>query len=134
MEDGTTAPDIMLLPNSKLPATGSRIPSMSTNKSFRKGKGCPKCFDTGYLGREAIIELLEVDDSIRQIIYDGSMAQLTRYLYNSDFQSFREAALTKLSSGVTTIAEILRVLPHYALTKRNLNNDIPNSISMLNAS
>jgi type II secretory ATPase GspE/PulE/Tfp pilus assembly ATPase PilB-like protein len=104
------------------------------NKSFRKGKGCPKCFDTGYLGREAIIELLEVDDSIRQIIYDGSMTQLTRYLYNSDFQSFREAAIAKISSGTTTISEVLRVLPHSALAKRNLNKDIPSNITMLNAS
>lgn len=104
------------------------------NKSFRKGKGCPKCFDTGYLGREAIIELLEIDDSVRQIIYDGSMTQLTRYLYNSDFQSFREAAIAKVSSGTTTISEVLRVLPHSALTKRNLNKDIPNNITMLNVS
>jgi hypothetical protein len=30
LEEGTTAPEIMLLPNSKEPATGSRMPSMST--------------------------------------------------------------------------------------------------------
>ena len=105
-----------------------------SNTSFRKGNGCPKCFDTGYLGREAIIELLEVDDSIRQIIYEGSMTQLTRYLQNSDFQSFRQAAIAKIMSGVTTISEVLRVLPHSALAKRNSGKDIPNNVTMLNAS
>lgn len=36
MEEGTTAPDIMLLPNSRLPATGSRMPSMSTGGAAMK--------------------------------------------------------------------------------------------------
>ena len=104
------------------------------NKNFRKGAGCPKCFDTGYLGREAIIELLEVDDSIRQIIYEGSMTQLTRYLQNSNFQSFQQAAIDKVVSGVTTISEVLRVLPRSALTKRNLTHNFPNNVALLAAS
>lgn len=93
--------------------------------NFRKGNGCAKCFDTGYLGREAIIELLEVDDVMRQIIYEGSMTQLTGYLQTIDFQSFRKGAIAKVISGITTIAEVLRVLPRSALIKRNLRNYPP---------
>jgi hypothetical protein len=36
LEEGTTAPDMMLLPNSKEPDTGSRIPSMSTGGAAMK--------------------------------------------------------------------------------------------------
>jgi type II secretory ATPase GspE/PulE/Tfp pilus assembly ATPase PilB-like protein len=93
--------------------------------NFRKGQGCPKCLNEGYLGREAIIELLEVDDVMRQIIYEGSMTQLTGYLQTTDFQSFRKAAIAKVMSGITTIAEVLRVLPRSALVKRNLHNELP---------
>jgi type II secretory ATPase GspE/PulE/Tfp pilus assembly ATPase PilB-like protein len=93
------------------------LPDDVHQANFRKGKGCPKCFD-GYLGREAIIELLEVDDAMRQIIYEGSMTQLTRHLYDNDFQSFRQAAIAKVKSGVTTIAEVLRVLPRSALSNK----------------
>jgi len=86
--------------------------------NFRKGQGCAKCLNEGYLGREAIIELLEVDDVMRQIIYEGSMPQLTGYLQTTDFQSFRKAAIAKVLSGVTTIAEVLRVLPRSALARK----------------
>jgi type II secretory ATPase GspE/PulE/Tfp pilus assembly ATPase PilB-like protein len=86
---------------------------------FLKSNGCTKCSHKGYLGREAVIELLEVDDVMRQIIYEGSMTQLNEYLQTIDFQSFRKAAIAKVMSGVTTIAEVLRVLPRSALIKRN---------------
>ncbi|PZU91053.1 MAG: type II/IV secretion system protein [Pseudanabaena sp.] len=88
------------------------------NANFRKGNGCSKCSHKGYLGREAVIELLEVDDVMRQIIYEGSMTQLTQYLQTIDFQSFRKAAIAKVMSGVTTIAEVLRVLPRSALARK----------------
>jgi len=80
-----------------------------------QGKGCPKCFHTGYLGREAVIELLEINDTMRQIIYEGTSTQLDLYLRSIDFQSFRVAAVEKVMQGVTTIKEILRVIPRSAL-------------------
>lgn len=82
---------------------------------WRKGEGCSRCFNSGYLGREAVIELLNVDDTIRQIIYEGTMTQLYRYLQETAFDSFRVAAIDKVTSGVTTVEEVLRVLPHSAL-------------------
>ncbi len=81
----------------------------------RQGKGCPKCFHTGYLGREAVIELLEINDTMRQIIYEGTSTQLDLYLRSIDFQSFRVAAIEKVLQGVTTIKEIMRVIPRSAL-------------------
>jgi general secretion pathway protein E/type IV pilus assembly protein PilB len=87
---------------------------------WRQGKGCSKCFNSGYLGREAIVELLNVDDTVRQLIYEGSMTQLHRYLEEISFDSFRIAAIEKVTQGITTLTEVLRVLPHSALYRKSL--------------
>jgi type II secretory ATPase GspE/PulE/Tfp pilus assembly ATPase PilB-like protein len=87
---------------------------------WRKGKGCNMCFESGYLGREAIVELLDVDDTIREIIYDGTMTQLHRYLKKIKFASFRIAAIEKVALGVTTVEEVLRVLPYSSLRRKAL--------------
>ncbi|HEY9737664.1 MAG TPA: GspE/PulE family protein, partial [Trichocoleus sp.] len=63
--------------------------------NWQRGKGCSHCFQSGYLGREAIVELLEIDDRIREIMYDGTITQLHRYLYKIGFMSFRNAAIEK---------------------------------------
>lgn len=79
--------------------------------AWRHGRGCSHCFHSGYLGREALIELLHVDATIRQLIYEGSLTELTNYLNESEFDSFRKAAIAKVTTGITTIAEIRRILP-----------------------
>lgn len=91
---------------------------------WRKGRGCAHCFQSGYLGREAIIELLNVDEVVRQIIHEGTAVQLHRYLAEIGFESFRVAAIAKVTSGVTTVEEVRRVLPHSALS-RTIVNDPP---------
>ncbi len=85
---------------------------------WRVGKGCLKCFSSGYSGREAIVELLNVDDTVRQIIYEGTLTQLHRYLHKCGLESFRKAAIAKVTTGLTTMPEILRVLPYSAFNKR----------------
>jgi type II secretory ATPase GspE/PulE/Tfp pilus assembly ATPase PilB-like protein len=83
-----------------------------------KSTGCSRCFNSGYLGREAIIELVNVDETIRHIIYEGTMTQLHRHLADGNFESFRTAAIAKVISGKTTVEEVQRVLPHSALYRR----------------
>ncbi|MGB3204548.1 MAG: GspE/PulE family protein [Crinalium sp.] len=85
---------------------------------WRKGRGCVNCFHSGYCGREAIVELLNVDAIVRELIYEGTMTQLHQYLNESKFDSFRIAAIEKITQGATTITEILRVLPHSALSRK----------------
>lgn len=104
-------------------------PQQSHPEQWRRGKGCARCFNSGYLGREAIIELLDVDNAVRQLIYEGTMTQLHAYLEETEFNSFRVAAIAKVTSGATTVEEVLRVLPHSSLHKRSQNKvlklDIP---------
>ncbi|MDX2270592.1 MAG: GspE/PulE family protein [Cyanobacteriota bacterium] len=87
--------------------------------NWRKGRGCSKCFQSGYLGREAIVELLNVDETVRQIIYEGSITQLQRYLDQIQFDSFRVSAIGKVVTGITTLEEVRRVLPQSALIRRS---------------
>lgn len=79
--------------------------------SWRRGRGCQRCFNSGYLGREAIVEVLEIDDTVREIIHSGTTSQLRRYLRSSGFVSFEAAAVEKVTAGITTVEEVLRVLP-----------------------
>lgn len=91
--------------------------------NWRKGRGCSMCFGSGFLGREAVVELLDIDDRVREIIYEGTITQLHRYLRDINFASFRTAAIEKVSSGLTTVQEILRVLPRTALYNNSLNQE-----------
>jgi type II secretory ATPase GspE/PulE/Tfp pilus assembly ATPase PilB-like protein len=84
-------------------------------QNWRRGKGCAACFNSGYLGREAVIELLNIDDMVRSIIYEGTVIDLRHYLRQIQFDSFLVAAIEKVQSGITTVEEIRRVLPHSAL-------------------
>ncbi len=93
-------------------------PEQANSTTWRKGKGCAQCFNSGYLGREAIVELLDVDDTVREIIYDGTMTQLHRYLREINFFSFGMAAVQKVTNGITTVEEVLRVLPRSAFSRR----------------
>jgi general secretion pathway protein E len=96
------------------------ISRSSVDDRWRKGKGCEKCLGSGYLGREAVVELLDVNDEVRRIIYEGSITQMNRYLSEIDFDSFRIASIDKVLRGITTVEEIVRVLPRSALANKSV--------------
>jgi type II secretory ATPase GspE/PulE/Tfp pilus assembly ATPase PilB-like protein len=89
----------------------------ASGASWRKGKGCDRCFQSGYLGREAIMEVLDVDDALRALIYGGTMPEIQRHLQSVGFASFRQGAIEKVMAGITTVDEIRRVLPYSAIGK-----------------
>jgi len=100
-------------------------PKQAKSGNWQQGKGCPKCFNSGYLGREAIVELLHVDATVRQAIYEGNTLHLQRQLNATNFHSFYQAAVEKVMKGTTTINEILRVLPISALQSKVATIAIP---------
>lgn len=83
-----------------------------TIQNWRKSPGCIKCLNSGYMGREAIVELLDVDDQVRELIHAGTITQLNNHLKEIKFNSFRTAAIAKIINGLTTIEEVFRVLSH----------------------
>ena len=79
-------------------------------------KGCSDCDNTGYKGRLGIYELLSIDDSIRSILRGVYKPDLVRTAArNAGMRFMQEDAMQKLQAGVTTLEEILRVVPMEAL-------------------
>ena len=77
---------------------------------FKKGTGCKRCNDTGYKGRVALYEVLEMDDDMRDLVLQGaSTAELKEQAIRSGMDTIRRAGLNKLIEGVTTVDEVLRV-------------------------
>ena len=77
---------------------------------FKKGTGCKRCNDTGYKGRVALYEVLEMDDDMRDLVLQGaSTAELKEQAIRSGMDTIRRAGLNKLIEGVTSVDEVLRV-------------------------
>jgi type IV pilus assembly protein PilB len=78
--------------------------------NFREGIGCMECGGTGYRGRTAIHELLDLTDPIRELILDKKPTSEVRKLAQKEGMSFlRESALERVRRGVTTLKEINKV-------------------------
>jgi type IV pilus assembly protein PilB len=77
---------------------------------FREGAGCMECGGTGYRGRTAIHELLDLTDPIRELILDKKPTSEVRKLARKEGMSFlRESALERVRRGLTTLKEINKV-------------------------
>ena len=75
---------------------------------FRHPVGCEACMHTGYLGRVAIYELFDVDDSMRQqIVSETSEADIVAQLRQRGVRALAEDGLLKVWRGVTTVGEVL---------------------------
>lgn len=78
--------------------------------NFRAGRGCGHCRGTGFKGRRAIAELLSLNDEIREMIIDRKPARIIREAAHRNGTRFlREAALSLVKRGETTLKEINRV-------------------------
>jgi len=77
---------------------------------FYEGAGCIECGGTGYVGRTAICELLDVTDRIRELILERrSSADIKRAASEEGMVFLRESALNKAFAGRTTLQEINKV-------------------------
>jgi len=75
-----------------------------------KGKGCEKCSSTGYYGRRAILEVLSVDDKVRELIIDrASVDKIRNYAISKGMKTLRQDAMEKQKQGITSMEEVLRV-------------------------
>jgi len=76
----------------------------------RKGAGCPDCGGTGYRGRSAVYEVLDVDAAMRQVLLrDPSEAAVAAQAASAGMIGLRASAVLKALAGRTTFEEALRV-------------------------
>lgn len=75
-----------------------------------KGKGCPKCNETGYKGRVGFYQVMPMYEEIRELILNGAnTAEIKRESMRLGVKTMRQSGLTKLKEGVTSFEEVLRV-------------------------
>ena len=85
------------------PALWSQIPLAS-------GAGCLECAGSGYHGRAAISELLDLTDTIREMIINRRpTSEIKRAAKDSGMTFLRDAGLAKVRAGLTTLKEINKV-------------------------
>jgi general secretion pathway protein E len=93
---------------------GTRIgPDGETVDCFR-GRGCETCFGSGYSGRVGIFELMEMNDEIRKMIMRGDDAvAITAAARRNGMRNLREDGWLKISRGLTTPDEVMRVTQEF---------------------
>jgi type IV pilus assembly protein PilB len=78
--------------------------------TFAEGAGCLECSGTGYHGRTAICELLDLTDRIREMIVDRRpTSEIKRVACEEGMITLRESGLAKIRAGITTVKEINKV-------------------------
>ncbi|HYW67637.1 MAG TPA: GspE/PulE family protein [Candidatus Dormibacteraeota bacterium] len=77
---------------------------------FAEGPGCLECSGTGYHGRTAICELLDLSDHIREMIVDRRpTSEIKRAAIEEGMITLRESGMAKVRAGITTLREINKV-------------------------
>ncbi len=90
--------------------TSGMNPKEWSDCTFYEGTGCIECGGTGYRGRTAIHELLELNDVIREMILERKPSSEIRKMARDQGMSFlRESALQRVRLGLTTLREINKV-------------------------
>ncbi len=85
-------------------------PDIWRDVTFYEGPGCFECGGTGFRGRSAITELLDLSEPIRELILDKRpSSEIKRKAREEGMTSLRESALEKVREGQTTLREINKV-------------------------
>ncbi len=102
----------------KRPATVTRAlldesgldPLLENTHTFYEGIGCIECGGTGYKGRTAICELLDLSDHIREMILEKrATSEIKKAAREEGMRFLRESAVEQVMNGVTTLREINKV-------------------------
>jgi type II secretory ATPase GspE/PulE/Tfp pilus assembly ATPase PilB-like protein len=108
----------VICPHCKRPARLSRFlleesgldPALEHTQVFYEGKGCIECGGTGYKGRQAICELLDLTDRIREMILGRRpTSEIKKAARDEGMRFLRECAVERVLQGVTTLREINKV-------------------------
>jgi len=77
---------------------------------FYVGRGCDRCFQTGFRGRTGVYEMMLLDEEIQELVYKRETAgTIKRVALDAGMQTLRMDGARKVLAGITTISEVLRV-------------------------
>jgi len=85
-------------------------PALEKTHAFYEGIGCIECGGTGYMGRTAICELLDLSDAIREMILEKRpTSEIKKAAREEGMRFLRESAVERVMLGITTLREINKV-------------------------
>ena len=85
-------------------------PGLLAGNVFYEGEGCLECGGTGYKGRTAICELLDLSDRIRDLILDRRpTSEIKKAAREEGMRFLRDSAVEQVLLGRTTLREINKV-------------------------
>ena len=85
-------------------------PALEQTQVFYEGAGCIECGGTGYKGRSAVCEFLNLSDRVREMILDRrATSEIKRATREEGMRTLRECAVERVLMGVTTLREINKV-------------------------
>jgi type IV pilus assembly protein PilB len=85
-------------------------PALEHSHRFYEGVGCIECNGTGYKGRQAICELLDLTDRIREMILEKRpTSEIKKVAREEGMRFLRESAVERVLEGITTLREINKV-------------------------
>lgn len=74
-----------------------------------KGRGCPVCNNSGYKGRVALMEVMEMSEQLREMVLMGANSvELKKQALEEGMLTLRRSGLIKIAQGITTIDEVVR--------------------------
>ncbi len=84
----------------------------SLPQTVYQGKGCQLCSQSGYLGRTGIFEVLTVDEELKYLIAsrEFTLEKIREIIRKKGYRTMFEDAINKISVGITTLEEALRVI------------------------
>jgi type IV pilus assembly protein PilB len=101
---------VPFVPTAQLLEESALDPALLKGITLEEGRGCLECNGTGFFGRMAITELLDLSDRIRSLILDKRPAAEIKKAAQAEGMAFlRESAIKKVLAGETTLREINKV-------------------------
>jgi type IV pilus assembly protein PilB len=96
------------MPQQALANLGYKKEELGSFKVF-KGRGCDKCNSTGYKGRVGLVEVMQIDDDLRDMILSGGSAiEIKKRAIENGMITLRRSGLIKIKEGITTVEEVVR--------------------------
>jgi type II secretory ATPase GspE/PulE/Tfp pilus assembly ATPase PilB-like protein len=89
-----------------------KVKDISASLTLVRARGCQNCNNTGYSGREGIFELMYLSNRMKAMVQDGAtLEQLRQVMDEMKVQSLYDSAVDKVLRKLSTVEELLRVVP-----------------------
>lgn len=80
------------------------------HRAFHRGEGCALCHDSGFKGRRAICEVLEITPTLRMLVMERPSAdEIKQYLMKGHWRNLKQEGISSVEQGITSIDEMMRV-------------------------